>query len=86
MAARTPGNVRRPIVLIIATVGNRLIETYALLDTGSNCDAIMPFLVRELDIQIRTEPRNMVVFGREKTTLRMCDLADFNVLSFDSDM
>jgi hypothetical protein len=86
MAAQTPGNVRRPIVQIIATVGSRSIETYALLDTGANCDAIVPFLVRKLDIQIRTEPRNLVVFGGEKTALRMCDLADLNVLSFESEV
>jgi predicted aspartyl protease len=49
MAARTPGNVRRPIVPIIVTVEDRSIETYALLDTGANCDAIVPFLVRELN-------------------------------------
>jgi urocanate hydratase len=86
MTARTPGNVCRPIVPIIVTVGNRLMETYALMDTGANCDAIMPFLVRELDIQIRTEPRNLVVFGGEKTALRMCDLADFTVASFVSEV
>jgi urocanate hydratase len=86
MAARTPGNACRPIVPIIATIGNRSMETYALLDTGANCDAIVPFLVRELDIQIRTEPRNLVVFGGEKTALRMCDLADFNVSSFESEV
>jgi hypothetical protein len=86
MAAQTPGNVRRPIVPIIATVGSRSIETYALLDTGANCDAIMPFLVRELDIQIRTEPRNLIVFGGERTALKMCDLADFEVSSFESEV
>jgi hypothetical protein len=86
MAARTPGNVHRPIVPIIATVGNRSIETCELLDTGANCVAIVPFLVRELDIQIRTDPRNLVVFGGEKTTLRMCDLADFTVSSFVSEV
>ena len=84
MAARIPGNVRRPIVPIIATVGSRSIETYALLDTGANCDAIVPFLVRELDMQVRTGPRNLIVFGGEKTTLKMCDLADFEVSSFES--
>jgi hypothetical protein len=46
----------------------------------------VPFLVRELDIQIRTELRNLIVFGGEKTALRMCDLADFDVTSFDSDV
>jgi hypothetical protein len=66
MAAHVPGSVLRPIVSILATVGGRTVATYALLDTGANCDAIVPFLVKELGIQIRTEPRNLVVFGLKK--------------------
>jgi hypothetical protein len=85
MAAHVPGSLLLPIVPIIATVKERTVATYALLDTGANCDAIAPFLVRKLDIQIRTKPRNLVVFGK-KTALRACGLADLNVTSFDSDV
>jgi hypothetical protein len=84
MAAHVPGSVLRPIVPILATVGERTVTTYALLDTGANCDAIVPSLVKELGIEIRTEPRNIVVFG-EKSKLAACGLADFIVTSFDSD-
>jgi hypothetical protein len=86
MAAHIPGSVLCPIVPIIATVGERTIATYALLDTGANCDAIVSFLVEELGIEVRTEPRNLVVFGSKKITLKSCDLADFKVTSFDSDV
>jgi hypothetical protein len=53
---------------------------------GANCNAIVPFLVEELGIKVRTEPRNLVVFGSKKVTLKSCDLADFKVTSFDSDV
>jgi hypothetical protein len=65
MAAHVPGSVLRPIVPILAMVGGRTVATYALLDTGANCDAIVPFLVRKLGIKIRTEPRNIVFFLRK---------------------
>jgi hypothetical protein len=86
MAAHTSGSVLQPIVPIIATVEGRTIATYALLDTGANCDAIIPFLVKELGIKVKTEPRNLVVFGSKKVTLKACDLADFEITSFDSDL
>jgi hypothetical protein len=86
MAAHIPGSVLCPIVPILATVGERTIATYALLDTGANCDAIVAFLVEELGIQVRTETRNLVVFGNKKTTLKAYGLADFKVTSFDSDV
>ena len=84
MAAHIPGSVLCPIVPILATAEGRTVETYALLDTGANCDAIVPFLVKKLGIKVKTEPRNLVTFGSRKVALKACDLADFEVTSFNS--
>ena len=84
MAAHIPGSVLRPIVPILVSAEGRTMETYALLDTGANCDAIVPFIVKKLDIRVKTEPRNLVSFGSRKVTLTPCDLVDFEVMSLDS--
>jgi hypothetical protein len=65
LAAKVADGVLRPVAPVILTAGNELVATYAMFDTGSNCDAIVPSLVRKLNIVPKTEPKTVVNIWQE---------------------
>jgi hypothetical protein len=83
LAAKVANGVLCPVTPVILTVGNEKLATYTKFDTGSNCDAIVPTLVRKLNIEPKIEPKTVVTFGGKSTLER--SLVSFEVTSFVSD-
>ena len=58
------------MVPVAISANGRTEYTYALLDTGANCDAIDMFLVKKLQMETITKVRTVSVFDRRITAPR----------------
>jgi hypothetical protein len=72
LAAKVADGVLRPVAPVILMVGNETVATYAMFDTGSNCDAIVPLLVRKLNMKPEMKPKTVITFGRVVSTAKTC--------------
>ena len=74
----------RPIVPIKVCYGSRNIETYALLDSGANCDAMLPSIAYKLGMNIKKRVRAVNTFGGRTVAER--ESVDCEVKSLTSDI
>ena len=82
MATHVSGSTFRPMLPVALEVEGKRVLTWALIDCGASCDAIVPRLVRGLGIEVRRAWMKITAFGGERK-VEACPLADFDVYSLD---